>query len=93
MRTDRILDPESIAAILREYLGGVIDGDQAVVRVMRLASSTDRILAGYKTRPVVAAYWAIRRLAETGAERPDDEELSFLLGCIEGKRRFPRTDM
>jgi hypothetical protein len=89
MNSDRIVQPEEIAAILRDYLAGAIDGATASYRAQRIAGSTDRILSGHQTRTIVAAYWAIRRLAETGEGRPSQDDLQFLLDCVEGRRRFP----
>lgn len=91
MRADRIIEPAEIAGIIREYLGGSLDGMGAACRALRLAGSTDRILAGHQTRVVVLAYWEIRRLAETGVERPDAARLTFLLDCLEGRRRLPQS--
>ena len=90
MKKDRIIDPRDVAEILRAYLAGVLLGEEAVVHAMRLARSDDRILAGYRTRPVIAAYWALRRLAESDETKPDREELNLLLECVEGRRRYPR---
>jgi hypothetical protein len=92
MGTDRILQPEQIAGIIRAYLEGEVDGLEAAHRALLLAGSTDRILAGHQTRCVAAGYWALRRLAETGAGRPDGDEMKFLLDCIEGRRRFPQPE-
>ncbi|HZI93966.1 MAG TPA: hypothetical protein VFE84_06960 [Patescibacteria group bacterium] len=89
MPVDRIIRPEAISALLREYLEGVIDGAEASLRALRLAGSTDRILSGHQTRVIVAAYWALRRLAESPPTRPTEEDLRFLLDCIEGRKRFP----
>ena len=88
MPADRIISPEQIADTIRAYLSGSIDGIEAAWRAMSLAGSTDRILAGHQTPVVVAAYWSLRRLAETGAGRPAREEMQFLLDCIEGRRRY-----
>jgi len=90
MSTDRIVDPEQVAEIIRTYLSGSLSGMDAARRAMLLAGSTDRILAGHQTRLVIAAYWTIRRLAESEATRPPDQELIHLLECIEGRRRFAR---
>jgi len=89
MSSDRIIQPEEISAILRDYLEGVIDGAEAALRALRLAGSMDRILAGHQTRVIVAAYWALRRLAEAAPTRPTEEDLRFLLDCIEGRKRYP----
>lgn len=88
MPADRIVEPERIAAIIRDYLEGSAGGDDAALRAMRLAGSMDRILAGHVTAVVREAYWALRRLAETGAGRPDRERMAYLLECVEGRRRF-----
>jgi len=92
MLTDRILEPERVAVVIRDYLSGDIDGLEASLRALRLAGSTDRILAGHQTRVIVAAYWALRRLAESEPTRPTSEEMTFLLDCVEGRRRFPQPD-
>ena len=89
MANDRILEPAQIAGIIRDYLGGALEGRDAALRALRLAASDDRIMAGHQTRAVVTAYWELRRLAETGPFRPDQERLQFLLDCIEGRRRLP----
>ncbi|HET9481302.1 MAG TPA: hypothetical protein VFP98_06050 [Candidatus Polarisedimenticolia bacterium] len=89
MPQDRILQPEDIAAILRRHLSGEIDGASAALCALRLAGSTDRILAGHRTREVVEAYWEIRRLAESGRGRPGRDRLQYLLDCVEGRRRLP----
>lgn len=91
MSNDRIIPPEQIAGLLREYLGGDLDGVDASYRALRLAGSMDHILAGHQTRVVVAAYWALRRLAETEPTRPTEEDLKFLLDCLEGRQRFPQA--
>lgn len=90
MRSDRIIEPAEIAAIIREYLSGSLDGMGAAGRALRLAGSSDRILAGHQTRAVVITYWELRRLAETGEGRPDAARLTFLLDCLEGRRRLPQ---
>jgi hypothetical protein len=92
MRSDRIIEPAEIAGIIRDYLHGSLDGMDAAVKALRLAGSSDRILAGHQTRIVVAAYWDLRRLAETGAGRPDAARLTFLLDCLEGRRRMPQDE-
>lgn len=89
MPLDRIIQPEAIAGIIREWLAGEIDGADAALRAMRLAGSTDRILAGHRTRAVTEAYWALRRLAESGPGRPDRETMESLLDIVEGRRRPP----
>ena len=88
MPTDRIISPDQIAEMIRAYLSGSIDGVEAAWRAMTLAGSTDRILAGHQTPVVIAAYWSLRRLAETGKGRPERDQMQFLLDCIEGRRRF-----
>ena len=90
MPTDRIIPPEQIAEIIRAYLAGAVDGVDAAYRALRLAGSTDRILAGHQTRLVIEAYWTLRRLAESGNGRPGEEDLKYLLDCLEGRRRFPQ---
>ena len=90
MPTDRIIQPEEIAAIIRGFLAGDLDGTDAALRAMRLAGSMDRILAGHRTLAVTEAYWALRRLAETGAGRPDRETMTALLDIVEGRRRIPQ---
>jgi len=92
MLTDRILEPEKIAELIRNYLAGTIDGLEAALRAQRLAGSTDRILSGHQTRLIVAAYWALRRLAESEPTRPSSEEMTFLLDCVEGRKRFPNAE-
>jgi len=89
MLIDRIIRPEQVAEIIRGYLEGSLDGCDAALRAIRLAGSTDRILAGHQTRIVVAAYWELRRCAETGGGHPDRERMQYLLDCVEGRRRFP----
>lgn len=92
MRTDRIVQPERIAAIIRDYLEGSAEGGEAALRAMRLAGSMDRILAGHVTPAVIEAYWSLRRLAETGPGRPDRARMIYLLECVEGRRRFRARD-
>ncbi len=92
MIDDRIVQAEQVATLLRGYLEGSLDGSRAAYEAMRLASSTDRILAGHQTRAVVEAYWALRRLAESGPMRPDRDRIEFLLACVEGRRRFPTAE-
>ena len=91
MNNDCILEPMVLADLIRGYLDGVIDGLTASYRALRLAGSTDRILAGHQTPVAVAAYWSLRRLAESTPTRPTDDDLRFLLDCIEGRRRDPRA--
>jgi len=93
MRADRIIEPGDVAGIIREYLRGSLDGMDACRSALRLAGSSDRILAGHQTRAVVTAYWELRRLAETGEGRPDEARLQFLLDCLEGRRRLPQEDV
>jgi len=91
MRTDKIIDPEQIAATIRAYLAGSIDGVEAAWRALAMAGSTDRILAGHQTPLVIAAYWSLRRLAESGTGvpgRPDRDQMQYLLDCLEGRRRY-----
>ena len=103
MRTDRIISPEEVAETIRAYLAGSIDGVEAAWRALKLAGSTDRILAGHQTPLVVEAYWSLRRLAESDSarpgrpdrpdrpgrpDRPDRAEMQYLLDCLEGRRRF-----
>lgn len=90
MPRDRIIAPEQVAQIVRAYLDGSIGGIEAAYRALRLAGSTDRILAGHQTRLVVDVYWTLRRLAETGPEAPASDEMRFLLDCLEGRRRYNR---
>ena len=46
-----------------------------------------RILVAYDGTE--AAYWALRRLAETaGPHRPDRDRMQYLLDCVEGRRRY-----
>lgn len=90
MITDRILQPDQVAGLIRAYLSGSIDGSEASLRALRMAGSMDRILAGHQTRVIVSAYWALRRLAESEPTRPTDQEMTFLLDCVEGRRRFPQ---
>ena len=90
MRDDRIIEPAQVAGIIREYLSGTLDGMDAARSALRLAGSSDRILAGQQTREVGTAYWELRRLAETGDGRPDSTRMQFLLDCLEGRRRLPR---
>ncbi len=92
MRKDRIIEPERVAGLIREHLEGKLDGITVSYEALRLAGLGDRILAGHRTRVVTAAYWELRRLAETGRGRPDEERLRFLLDCLEGRRRFPPLD-
>ncbi|HKY32789.1 MAG TPA: hypothetical protein VJV23_09655 [Candidatus Polarisedimenticolia bacterium] len=92
MPSDRIIEPEQIAGIIRDYLSGSADGMDAARRAMGLAGSRDRILAGHQTRAVVTAYWELRRLAETGHGRPADDRMKFLLDCLEGRRRLPQAE-
>ena len=88
MRTDRIISPEQVADTIRAYLEDSIDGVEAAWRALALAGSTDRILAGHQTPLVVAAYWSLRRLAETGSGCPGRDEMQYLLDCLEGRRRY-----
>ena len=90
MRADRIIEPAEVAGIIRGYLSGSLDGMDAARSALRLAGSSDRILAGHQTREVVTAYWELRRLAETGVGRPDSSRMQFLLDCLEGRRRLPK---
>ena len=90
MPRDRIIDPEHVSQIVRAYLDGSIGGIEAAYRALRLAGSTDRILAGHQTTLVVDVYWALRRLAESGPEGPARDEMRFLLECLEGRRRYNR---
>jgi len=92
MRVDRIIEPERIAALIRDYLEGRLDGLTAAHEALRLAGSGDRILAGHQTRVATEAYWELRRLSETGRGRPGPERMRFLLDCLEGRRRFPHQD-
>ena len=89
MLIDRIIRPEQIAQIIRGYLEGSLDGRDAAYHALHLAGSCDRILAGHQTRAVIAAYWALRRLAETGGGRPGHAQMQYLRDCVEGRRRFP----
>ena len=89
MISDRIIKPEQIGEIIRGYLSGGLDGFAAAHSAMMLAGSADRILAGHQTDLVKAAYWALRRLAETaGPHRPDRDRMQYLLDCVEGRRRY-----
>lgn len=89
MPIDRIIRPEEIGAIIRGWLAGDLDDADAALRAIRLAGSTDRILAGHQTRAVIEAYWALRRLAESGAGKPGRDQMKHLLDCVEGRRRLP----
>lgn len=91
MSRDTILEPGQVASIAREYLDGSIGGIEAAHRALRLAGSTDRILAGHQTRLVTETYWVLRRLAETDGTRPARDDLRFLLDCLEGRRRYGAT--
>jgi hypothetical protein len=92
MRADKVIQPGDVAGIIREYLQGALDGMDAARQALRLAGSSDRILAGHQTREVVIAYWELRRLAETGEGRPDEARLTYLLDCLEGRRRMPQGE-
>lgn len=89
MSEDRILQPEDVANLIRACLEEQLHPFEAAYRAMRLAGSGDRILAGHQTRVVIAAYWALRRLAETGPYHTSEDDLRYLLDCLEGRRRFP----
>jgi len=91
MQNDQIVDPGAVAGLIREYLGGEVHPFEAAYRVMRLAGSGDRILAGHQTEIVREAYWALRRLAESDGPERGRRDLAFLLDCLEGRRRFPRA--
>ena len=92
MRADKVIEPGDVAGIIRESLQGTLDGMDAARKALGLAGSSDRILAGHQTREVVIAYWELRRLAETGSGRPDDALMTYLLDCLEGRRRMPQGE-
>ncbi len=89
MPADRIVEPSEVSEIIRDWLSGDLTDEDAAYRALRLAGSSDRVLAGHQTPAVLASCWALRRLMESASPaRPDRDRMTYLLECVEGRKRF-----
>jgi len=88
------VDKETLSKLarnLRAYLDGMITHFDINLWVLNNMNATEeKIEAGDKSELLNHIFWAVRLLEEPEQFRTKDEELVYLLDCLEGRKQFTK---